>query len=49
MDARTLGQVYLAVVQLVLLYGSEIWVLTLCMKRVLGIFHHRVARNLTVQ
>ena len=46
-DARTSGHIYLAVVQSVMLYGSESWVLTLCMKRVLGRFHHRVARRLT--
>ena len=34
-------------VQLVLLYGSETWVLTPRMKRVLGRFHHRVDRWLT--
>ena len=36
-------------VQEVLLYKSETWVLTLCMQRVLGKFHHRVARRLTRQ
>ena len=44
--ARTLGHIYLVVVQLVLLYGSETWVLTPCMQRLLGIFHHRVERRL---
>ena len=37
-DARTLGQIYLAVVQSVLLYGSETWVLTPLMQRVPGAF-----------
>ena len=46
-DARTLRQIYLTVVQLVLLYRSDSLVLTLCMKIVLGIFHHRVAHRLT--
>ena len=46
-DARTLGQIFLAVVQLVLLYGSETWVTNSCIGRVLGGFHHRVACRLT--
>ena len=46
-DTRTLGKIYLVVVQAVLLYGSETWVLTPHMQRVLGGFHHRVARRLT--
>ena len=46
-DARTLGKVYLVVVQAVLLYRSETWVLTPRMQRMLGGFHHRVARRLT--
>ena len=37
----------LAVVQLVLLYRSEVWVMTLLIRRVLGGFHHRVACRLT--
>ena len=45
-DARISGNIYLAVVQLVLLYGSETWVLTLRTKRVLGRLHHRLARRL---
>ena len=46
-DERTLRHIYLAVVQLVLLYGSETWVSTLYMKMVLGGFHHRVDHRLT--
>ena len=46
-DAKTSGQIYLVVVQSVLLYGSETWVLIPRMDRVLGGFHHRVARRLT--
>ena len=42
-DARTLVKIYLTVVQSFLIYGLEIWVLTPCMQRVLGRFHHRVA------
>ena len=37
-DARTLLQIYLEVLQLVLLYMSETWVLTPHMQRVLGWF-----------
>ena len=46
-DDQTPGHIYLAVVQLVLLYMSDTWVLTPHMKRVLGKFHQRVARRLT--
>ena len=46
-DTQTLIQIYLAVLQSVLLYGSETWFLTPCMQRVLGGFHHKVARRLT--
>ena len=45
-DARTLGHIYLAVVQSVIIYGSGTWVPKPRMKRVLGGFHHRVARRL---
>ena len=38
---------YKAVVQAVLLYGSETWVLTQSMRNVLTGFHHRVARRLS--
>ena len=46
-DARTSGQIYLSVVQSIVLYGSETWVLIPRMQRVLGGFHHRVDRRLT--
>ena len=36
----------MAVVQKVMLYGSETWVMTPCIGRVLGGFHHRVDRRL---
>ena len=48
-DAGTLGQIYLVVVQLALLFRSETWVLTPLIKRLLGGFHHRVACILTNQ
>ena len=46
-DARTSGQIYLAVVQLVMLCGSETWVMTPRIGRVWGGFHHRVALRMT--
>ena len=46
-DARTLGHIYLAVVQLVMIYGSKTWVTNPPSGRVLGGFHHRVAQSLT--
>ena len=49
MDARTLGRIYVAVVQTVMLYGSEMWVMKPCIGKVLGIFRHRVAHRLTVR
>ena len=38
--------IYLAVIQVVLVYGLEMWVMTTCIERVLGGFHHRVNRRL---
>ena len=35
-DARTSGQIYLAVVQVFIIYGSETWVMTPRIGRVLG-------------
>ena len=35
------------VVQAVLIFGSETWVLTPCMERSLGRFQHRLARHIT--
>ena len=46
-DDRTLVQIYLTVFQSVMLYGLETWVMTPRIGRVLGGFHHRVARRLT--
>ena len=46
-DAQTLEQIYLAVVQLVLLYRSDTLVLTPCMQSVIGGFHHRMTCRLT--
>ena len=40
-DDRTSGQIYLEVVQLVMLYGLEKWGMFPHIGRVLGGFHHR--------
>ena len=45
--ACILGQIYFVVVQSVILYGSETWVMTPGTGRMLGGFHHRVACRLT--
>ena len=47
MDAQTSGLIYLSVVQLVMLYRSETWVMTPCIERVLDGFHHRVTCRMT--
>ena len=44
MDNRTLGHFFVTVVQAILLFGSDMWVATPHIKRILGGFHHRVAR-----
>ena len=41
--------VYIAVVQAVMLYGLETWVMSPRIDRALGGFHHKVARILTLQ
>ena len=46
-DARTSGRIYMVVVQAVMLYRSETWVMKPLIGRVLGGFHHRVALRLT--
>ena len=43
---RNSGRICVAVVQVVMIYGSEMWVMTLSSGRVWGGFHHRVARRL---
>ena len=45
--ARTSGHIYLAVFQLVMMYGSETWVINPGIGRVFGGLHHRVARRQT--
>ena len=46
-DARNMGRIYVAVVQVVLLYGSETWETTPWIGRLFGRFHHRVALRMT--
>ena len=45
-DARTPGKIYGVVVQAVILYRSETWVMKPHIRRVMGGFHHSVARRL---
>ena len=45
-DEQTLGQIYLEVVQSVMIYGSETWVMNPRIGRVLRGFDHRVDRRL---
>ena len=45
-DTRTLGYIYVAIVQTILLFGLETWVVNPRIKRVLGGFHHRVAHRI---
>ena len=45
-DSRTSGMFYVSVVQAVLLYGLETWVIFPCIGRTLGRFHHRVDHRL---
>ena len=44
---RAQGMIYKALTQSVILYGSEIWVVTGEMIKVLEGFHHRAARWIT--
>ena len=46
-SARYRSRIYLIVVSTVLLYGSETWVVTDRMRRVLEAFHHGCARHIT--
>ena len=46
---KAMASIYKAVVQAVLLYGSESWVLSLKMEKKLDSFHHRCARYITGQ
>ena len=46
-DTCDMGRIYVAVVQAVMIYGLETWVITSHIGRVLGGFHNRVACRLT--
>ena len=46
-NVQARGAMNKAVVQLVLLYGSDIWVVTRKMLKVLKEFHHRAVRRIT--
>ena len=46
-DPKVSGHFYKAVLQAVLLFRAETWVLTPMMERALDSFQHRVARRLT--
>ena len=48
-NPKAMASIYKAVVQAVLLYGSESWVLTQAMEKKLQAFHHRCARHITGQ
>ena len=45
-DARTLGRMHWEVVQLVMLYVSETWLMTTLIGNILGGFYHKVACSL---
>ena len=45
-DYQTLGNLYLTIVQAVLIFSTYIWVLTLIIGRLVGEFHHRLARQI---
>ena len=46
---RVSGLFSKAIIQAVLLFGAETWVVTLCMDEALGGFHNQVTRRLTGQ
>ena len=46
-DKRILGKVFKAVVQHVLLFGAETWVLTPRIERALDLFMHGATRRIT--
>ena len=46
-SARTRGYFYKAIIQAVLLYGSETWTISERVLKLFRSFHHRVARHLT--
>ena len=48
-DIQMPGIFYVAVVQAILPFGSEVWVVTPRIKRLWGEFHHMVARQILVK
>ena len=46
-ELRVSGFFSKAVVQAVLLFGSEAWILTPCIEQALGVFQHRVVWQIT--
>ena len=46
MDAQTLDSFYLTIVQAVLIFSADTWVGTLIIGRLVGEFHHRLARQI---
>ena len=45
-DAWTLGRIYVEVAHAIMIYGTDKWVMTICIGWVLGRFHHKVARRM---
>ena len=45
-EKRTAGKLYVVVVQAVLLFGSETWMVTPCLEKALVGFHHRAAQRM---
>ena len=43
-DDRTPGCFYIAIVQAILIFGTETWVVTPDIGQLLGVFHHRLVR-----
>ena len=44
---RTLGQLYLAIVQATVIFGLEMWFVESCIASTLWGFHHQVSRQIT--
>ena len=42
-DSWMYGRLYLSILQVVLLFDTETWLMTPCIVRLMGGFHHRVA------
>ena len=45
-DTRILGHIYIEVVESILLFGLEIWLVTPHIKRILGGFHQSVVQRI---